>query len=224
MGMPLAYAAKKLGRQQPNYTYAESRLSHGPVMMVQDPEQAKALMGEHFGEYLPSMDPVNVSPMSNEVRSQILQGKPPVVIAPYQAPTYGPAGSKGTEPGVIRHEAVHQYLSGVKVSPQRLFAVTDKIDPLIKQRIGNQLTSMGYPTTDFGDEIASRLAAGQFSSLGLSPQQGEQVWRSWLSEMSKTDPAKASRLDMYTRSAHAAILQSGEPTSEQSAQFLPTPK
>lgn len=217
MGAPIAYAAKLLGRQQPKYSYAESRLSHGPVMMVQDPAQAKALMGEDFGRYMPSMDPTNVSPMSNEVRSQIMQGKKPVAIAPYQEPTYGPAGQKGTEQGVLRHESVHQYLGNTKVPLSRL-------DPNIKNLMVSQLDKMGYKQEDYADEVASRLASGQFQSLGLPPQQGVQVWKQWLSALSTTDPEKAKRLDMYTRDKHAAILQSGEPTPEQTAQFLPSTK
>jgi hypothetical protein len=219
-GIPIGAAARLLGRQQPAYNYAESRLSRKPVLIVQDPSQAKGgVLGEKdYGGYLQTVDPWNTSPMSNVVRKNVVEGKSPVVIAPYEPPSYGPAGSTGTEHGVMRHESVHQYLGDTKVPLGRLFAS----NPALRQTIESNLDKMNYTDKQYADEVASRLAAGQFQSLGLTPQQGVQVWKQWLSELSKTDPKKAARLDMYTRASHAAILKSGEPTSEQASQWYPT--
>lgn len=222
VGMPVAYAAKLLGRQSPKYTYAESRLSHGPVMMVQDPSQARGgVLGEKdYGAYMRTVDPWDTSPMSNEVRKSVVAGKPPVVIAPHEAQSYGPMGNSGTEQGVTRHESVHQYIPNAHVSLGRVFAS----NPALRQTIESKLDKMNYTDKQYAGEVASRLAAGQFQSLGLTPQQGVQAWHQWLSEYAKEDPKKAARLDMYTRDKHAAILKSGEPTPEQEAQFLPAAK
>jgi len=206
------------------YSLAYSRLGRQPMIFSESPEQAKQLIGtdlgrsyQVFGKAAPfdalhdaavhgvlTADPA-AGPLADPVRKLYEGGEPVSVVAPYKEPVVvgrsksGKGGrivEQGTPSGVPLHEAVHSYMGSDRVPVNLLFT---KLEPDVRGRITDTLARQGYPVEAFVDEIPARLAAGQFDRLGLSREEGQKLWQTYLDMYTKMSPEKANRLRLYTK-------------------------
>lgn len=227
--IPFSFATliNRLRGQSPaNYSYAQSRLGRQPMIYANDPEQFRQLRGTDYGStfspgagqsFALAADPTT-GPLADPVRALLgSTGEPVSVIAPYRGAAAGPAGHVATEPGVPLHESTHQFIGENKLPIPLLYT---RVPKDIQEKIFQALTARNYPTDRFSDEIPARLAAGQFASLGLSPEEGRQVWQTYLDLYQKQAPEKARRFQAYTRGRTGNV----DPTLSTSSPATPTEK
>lgn len=209
----LAMLVNKLRGQKPaNYSYAQTRLGRQPVIYSQDQSQFNQVdspqdWGAAFSPTWEQKAKLRVDPTSgplgDPVNALLGQGSPVSVIAPYQSSKSGlPGDVTGTPSGVPLHESVHQFIGSDKLP---LDALKASIDPQTMEKMRDALERMNTPGDKFGDEIPARLASGQYSSLGLSPEEGQQLWHTYLDLYQKMNPAKANRLRVYTKNRSVPV-------------------
>ena len=192
------------GQPQSFQGYAQTRLGRTPIIYAQSPEQFEELdnplhnpLRHDYGATFMSrsdLGPANISTLHDPVAALLSQGQPVSVIRPPEAPVAGPGGSPGTEPGVPLHEATHAYTKGLPL--QSLYQQLP--DPL-RAKMTQAIVQAGYSPDAIPGEVASRLVAGQFGSLGLTQEEGLAARQQYLANMQKVAPQQGTRLQMYTR-------------------------
>ncbi len=181
--------------EQPKYNYAESRLSHGPMILA-DPAQYERFSPGHLGDTVQSISPLNRSPLAGPVREQLAKGQKPIVMGNWDPMSVTPSAYKDTVGQVTGHESTHQLIGGSKL-PLSIFY--SQIPPAIQGAIHQELSKQGYPPSQFGDEIPARLANRQYASLGVTPEQGQALWQKYLELYQQANAANAGRLRSYTK-------------------------
>jgi len=189
------------GGDPAKYSLAYSRLGRQPMIYSESPEQSMQMTGPAWGRtYQPpqgamertvsggymALNPT-FGPLAEPVHEQLSKGGPVSVIMPYR---------EDTPPGVPLHEATHAF-QGTDALP--LSVLYTKVEPSIRGRISDALTKQGVDPDTFSREIPARLASGQFKTLGLTPEEGRQLWQTYLDMYQKMAPEKANRLRLYTK-------------------------
>jgi len=201
----LAMLINKLRGQPENYEgYAQSRLGRTPMIYARTPQQFEELdnplhnpLRHDYGATFMNrgdLGAVNVSSLHDPVAALLSQGQPVSVIRPPEQAVSGPGGSPGTEPGVSLHEAVHAYTKGLPLD-----ALYQQLPDPLRNKMTQAIAKAGYSPVNIPGEVASRLVAGQFGSLGLTQDEGMAARQQYLASMQKVAPKQATRLQMYTR-------------------------
>jgi hypothetical protein len=171
---------------------AQSRATHGPMLFTDSPLLMDVLAPGDWGATLGKAS--IVGPGSTKALD---------------------SGRPGDMQGVPRHEIVHQIMGDTKLAPEDLFKA---LPPDISERMRNHLTQ-NIPRNQWGQEIAARLGSSgvdypgsdprttQAYTLGLSSEQAQQTWNTYLSLLSKQNPQMAAKLLRFSRPAY----QSNEP-------------
>lgn len=180
--------------EQPKYNYAESRLSHGPMMLA-DPAQYEKFSPGHLGDTVQAVGAFNRSPLAQPAREFLSKGQKPIVMGNWDPSSTVPDAYKNKVGQVVTHESTHQLIDQDKLPLNLLYS---QIPPAMQGAIHQELTKQGYPPNQFGDEIPARLAARQFGSLGLSDAQGQALWQKYLELYQQVNAAKTQRFRNYT--------------------------
>lgn len=224
MSFSLASLINRMRGQPENFEgYAQTRLGRQPQIYARNQQQfdeltnplhdpRKSIYGATFmgkGD----VGAANVSPLADPVRALLSQGEPVSVISPNQKPVSGPGGTPGTEPGVPLHEATHQFTKGLPLKQ-----IYQQLGPDVQNKMEQSLQKSGYSKDDIPGEVASRLVAGQFGSLGLTAQEGMYVRQAYFTHMQNVAPKQAQRLQMYTkgRTPATALDQYGVSRTDES--------
>lgn len=219
-GLPASYAQARLGRTP--VIYAKDRAQYEDLT---NPKHDVAQEGSHGATFMRPGDLSLLSwpsPLYGAARDALSDAGTVAVIAPYQRPIGGPGGTLGTEPGVATHEASHAYFKGLPLD-QIVSRLPSATQAKLVKGIEDLAKSYHYPPENIPGEVAVRLVAGQFGSLGLNESDGLQARQELLSAMQQFSAQKAERARLYTQGRGQVDMRdrsgSGDYIADQSLSF-----
>jgi hypothetical protein len=184
--------------ETPDVNYAESRLSHGPVLIANNPSQFQETVGNVMGLSVRGPQDINPrGPLAGRITDLTKNGQQVVVLPKW---TKDPTETPGEPPGrpdmagTGHHEMIHQFIGNDVVDPM------GSVNPAIRAKIRAALPEQSYSDAALLNEIPARLGSGQSATLGLNQAEAAQLWKAYMTAYGAQNAQKAARLASYSRS------------------------